>query len=267
MDITRKIAVASALGISSVVGLSYWAPATATDSTQLYLNAFQILPGLDPQEGAVSAAAGAGDAAALAAVDGNETQATTAGNSVAAARQQTGAIIGPQASRTATGDTDGNRISASASAGYQFSRQALTYGPYSQVNFVYADVDGFTESGAGNFNLVVKDEEVRSFTSVFGVRADYAISTFWGVISPSVRAEWEHEFSNDSRTVVTAFSANPNGLINVQTKAPDRNYFNVGAGVSATLPRGITAFADFEILLAHKDLDNHTITVGARMEF
>ena len=422
MTSKRNLTVASMLALTGAFAVAAGTPAMAT-SSQEYLSAFSSLPGLDPDETAVSNAAGSGDATALAAVDGNETQATTADNSVAAARQQAGQIIGPQGSRTAAirsgvnfafngqpmsredllanqngfagtgggaqagssglggrlggflnvkygsgeqegnaneagfdfdvigvlggvdyrfsdkfvagiafgfdrtdgefnapatgdldtnsfsfsayatyyptdaiyvdallsyarndidserdiisgtvnrtakGDTDGNRISGSASVGYQFTHQALTYGPYGQANYVYANVDGFTESGAGNFNLVVDDEDVRSFTSVFGVRADYAISTSFGVISPSIRAEWEHEFSNDSRTVVTAFSANPSGLINVQTQAPDRNYFNVGVGVAATLAGGISAFADFEILLAHKDLDNHTITVGARMEF
>ena len=170
------------------------------------------------------------------------------------------------AGQKADGDTDGNQYAFSATAGYQLSRQALTFGPYVQVNWQRADVDQYTETGTG-FALTVEDQTLRSFTSVVGASVDYAISTGFGVFSPSLRVEWEHEFSNDSRVIVAQFASSPGSFMNLPTAAPDRNFFNVGAGVSTTLPRGITAFADFEVLLGHKDLDNHTVTVGARLEF
>ena len=172
----------------------------------------------------------------------------------------------PVAGQQADGDTDGNQFAVSATAGYQFNVKALTFGPYVQANWQRAEVDAYTETGSG-FALSVNDQTVKSFTSVVGVSADYAISTSFGIISPSVRVEWEHEFDNDSRVVVAQFASDPGSFMNLATAKPDRDFFNVGFGVSTTLPQGITAFADFEILLGHEDLDNHTITVGARMQF
>lgn len=178
------------------------------------------------------------------------------------ATERTFAVAGQKAE----GDTDGNQYALSATAGYQFSREALTFGPYLQVNWQRGDVDAYTETGTG-FALSVDDQTVKSFTSVVGISAVYAISTGFGVVSPSVRVEWEHEFSNDSRVIAAQFASDPGSFMNLPTSAPDRDFFNLGVGVSSTLPRGITAFADFEILLGHEDLDNHTITVGARIEF
>lgn len=174
--------------------------------------------------------------------------------------------LGGPINQTAEGEADGDQYGLSATAGYQLTRQMLSFGPYAQVNWQQAEVDGYTETGSV-LALTVEEQTLKSLSSVLGVRADYAISTGLGVLVPTLRVEWEHEFSNDSRVIVGEFATDPGALMNLATVDPDRNFFNVGVGMAATLPRGATAFVDYEILLGHEDLTNHVITVGARLEF
>lgn len=168
--------------------------------------------------------------------------------------------------QTAKGDTDGTQFGLSATAGYQFFRGALTYGPYIQASWTRSEVDGYTETGSG-LALDISDQDLTSVTSVLGLRLDYAFSTGAGVIVPTARFEWEHEFSNDDRVITAQFASDPGSFMNLPTQKPDRDYFNLGVGASMTFEGGVTAFVDFETLLGHEDLTNHKITAGARLEF
>lgn len=168
--------------------------------------------------------------------------------------------------QTAKGDTDGLQYGLSATAGYQFSRGALSYSPYIQASWSRAEVDAYTETGSG-LALDISDQDLTSVTSVLGLRLDYAFSTGIGVIVPSLRFEWEHEFSNDDRVITAQFASDPGSFMNLPTQKPDRDYFNLGVGAAMTMAGGTTAFVDFETLLAHEDVTNYKVTLGARLEF
>jgi hypothetical protein len=88
------------------------------------------------------------------------------------------------------------------------------------------------------------------------------------VLLPQVRIEWEHEFKNDSRLLTAQFVNNPFFQpIPFTTDSPDRNYFNLGVSVSATLHRGIAAFIDYETVLGLANVSGNFITLGVRGEF
>ena len=48
---------------------------------------------------------------------------------------------------------------------------------------------------------------------------------------------------------------------------PDRNYFNLGAGIVLVLPHGISPFVNYRSLVGYKDQSSHTVTAGLRVEF
>ena len=49
--------------------------------------------------------------------------------------------------------------------------------------------------------------------------------------------------------------------------APDRNYVNVAAGVTATLPRGVSGFVHYETVLGRDRVTTHSFTAGLRFQF
>ena len=89
----------------------------------------------------------------------------------------------------------------------------------------------------------------------------------FGVLSPTVRFEWEHEYENNSRTITSHSVVDPGSVLTVKTNGPDRDYFNLGAGVSATFKRGTSAFFYYEAVLGRNNFTNNSFTAGLRFEF
>lgn len=183
--------------------------------------------------------------------------------------QETNRVV-PQINVRTVGDTDGHEFSTSAGIGYDFHRSALTFGPYTRVNFARSEIDGYTEDDKANsgLQLVIDKNSRNSLTTVLGARASYAVSVPWGVLVPQARFEYEHEFDKDAQTTTTTFALDAS---QTQFKStgddPDRNYFNLGAGLLLVLPNGWMPFVDFESLVGYEDLRRYKLTAGLRVEF
>ena len=52
-----------------------------------------------------------------------------------------------------------------------------------------------------------------------------------------------------------------------QTDRPDRDYFNLGVGVSMVLANGFQPFLNFRELVGYNDRSSHTVNVGLRVPF
>jgi outer membrane autotransporter protein len=172
------------------------------------------------------------------------------------------------AARAAKASTDSNDWTFSLGGGMDFSSGNLTYGPFARLNYVNVSIDGYRERGADGLNLTVDDQDWESLTTTLGGQLSAALSQSWGVLVPQLRVGWVHEFQNDSNTFTAFYTADPrrNSLIS-RTDDPDRDYAEVGVGVSAVLPNGIQAYFDYQTLLGHRYINDHLFGVGLRTEF
>jgi hypothetical protein len=57
------------------------------------------------------------------------------------------------------------------------------------------------------------------------------------------------------------------GAFNLQTGKPDRDYFNLGGSISATLPHGGSGFIRYESRLGQSYISEHIVEAGVRMSF
>lgn len=168
---------------------------------------------------------------------------------------------------TANSSTDGTQFAVSVSTGYEFNAGALTLGPTARVNYVRVHIDGYRETGADTFNLKIGSQTIESVTSALGGEVRYAVSTGFGVLTPQLNFDWEHEYKGDGRTVTASVLADPATAVAVRTASPDRDYFNLGAGVSATFKGGVSAFVHYQAQLGRTNFTNHGFNAGARFEF
>ena len=177
-------------------------------------------------------------------------------------------IVYANVNRTATSDTNAFEYSFTGTGGYDMAAESWSFGPYVRVSYLRTDIDGFAESGAQGLNLTFASQNVDSLTTVVGFQVQNAVSTEFGVLTPYVRAEYEHEFADDSRRINVRYTADPNAnVFFVQTDSPDRNFFNLGGGVAAVFAGGFTAFLDFDALVGRSDINSYTFTFGVRKEF
>jgi len=176
----------------------------------------------------------------------------------------------PQTNVLTAGDTHGWQTHIGVGAGYDLSFGALSVGPYARTRYVRTDIDGYTEEDLNNSGLAMQfgDNDTTSWVSVIGARASYAVSQPWGVVVPQVRIEWEHEFRDDPNAVEASFVQDTGDTrFAVLSDPPDRNYYNVGAGLRVVLPNGWMPYVDYEALVGYEDRTRHRATAGLRAEF
>jgi outer membrane autotransporter protein len=165
----------------------------------------------------------------------------------------------------ARGDPDGTQIAVSVSVGHDLSFGALSIGPYGRVDYTHIEIDGFNERGAGPANVRVSSQDLTSLLTTVGGHASYAIRTQWGVFSPTVSAEWQHEFEDNARIVKASVIGGP--TFESRTNNPDRDYFTLGGGLVATFRGGRSAFIHYESILGRDNFTYHGLTAGLRLEF
>ena len=138
-----------------------------------------------------------------------------------------------------------------------------TIGPRAGVHYLRTDLNDFTETGSP-LALHYDDQVEDSLTSTVGFQGSLAISTSFGVIVPQVNGEYVHEFLNDRRTIHA--TATDGSAVSFVTDPPDRDYFNVGAGLVFVLPDGISPFLSYSAEVANRFEEVHTVTAGVRLE-
>jgi outer membrane autotransporter protein len=169
---------------------------------------------------------------------------------------------------TAKADTDGTQFALSVSTGYSLDFGALSVGPTLRVDYIHVHIDSIQEQGAGIYDMNVNSQNLNSVTTALGARLSYVISTPVGVFVPMVRAEWQHEYSGDSRLVTGSFVADPLATpFSVSTNNPDRDYANLGAAISGQFKHGVSAFLNFDTQLGWSNITNYSFNGGVRFEF
>ncbi len=181
---------------------------------------------------------------------------------------------GTTVDQRATADFNGDQWSISLDGGYDLSNGPWTYGPLARLQYIKADVDDYRERmsdpdavGSG-WALVIEDQDLESLTFSLGGQVSFASSQSWGVLQPTLRAEWVHEFEDDTDFVVGRFLGDPSSeQFRLPTDATDANYFNLGVGVSAVFAGGGSAFLYYQSTLGFDDLSYYSLGAGVRWEF
>jgi outer membrane autotransporter protein len=166
------------------------------------------------------------------------------------------------------GKADGTEYALSIGGAYEINRGALNLQPFARINYIKAEIDAFQESSNTGVELAYDKQNVESLETLIGFQADYAVSTKYGVVMPQARVEWAHEFQHDNHNITARFlNAPASGRFSIGTDDPDRNFFNLGLGVSAVFTQGRTAFIYFEKVLDRDHLNNNSVAAGVRYEF
>lgn len=179
-------------------------------------------------------------------------------------------LIAPAIDETAKGTPESRDLSFSIGAGYSIVQGPLTYGPYGRINYSNVDVDSYRETGAeaSGLNLDVDSQTWKSLTSVVGMQFSYAVNSSYAVWLPQAKVGWVHQFENDATEMNAVYVNDPRGnILSATTDDPDRDYFELGLGVSAVFRGGMQAFLNYDTLLGFRNLQDHLFTLGARWEF
>jgi len=164
-------------------------------------------------------------------------------------------------------DFDVDQYSAGGQIGYDYQHSGLTIGPRAGLDWIYTDFDTYSEKSDSGLALTFHNDEVTSLQSHIGLLATFTTSTSFGVVTMQPSLFWKHEFEQGQRDVEVSFVEDLEAKrFTYQTEKPDRDFFELNAGVSVVLPNGIQGFVNFRTLLGHSYFDSYAGTVGLRVE-
>jgi outer membrane autotransporter protein len=169
----------------------------------------------------------------------------------------------------AIGATEGKQYTFSIGGGYEFRGKSVSVTPYARLDYLKLTVDGFVESDpVAGLGLVVNDRDADSLQSAIGARLWQPISTGFGVVTPYAGIEWNHEYKNDSSSLVARFVNDPlSTSFVIPTDDPDRNFFTFSVGASAVFRPRFSAFVNLDTVVGLSNTTSTGITVGVRGEF
>ncbi|HVK54574.1 MAG TPA: autotransporter outer membrane beta-barrel domain-containing protein [Burkholderiales bacterium] len=175
----------------------------------------------------------------------------------------------PGINATASASPEGKQMTLTLGAGYDIRKQNFSLTPYGRIDYLRLKIDGFTESEpVSSLGLDVEARTTKSVQTAIGGRISNTISTDFGVLSPYFAVEWNHEFDNDSSSVVAKYTHDPfNTFFTIPTDSPDRNFFTLSVGVAAVFPGGVSAFLNVDSVQGLSETNNTGVTVGVRGEF
>jgi outer membrane autotransporter protein len=173
-------------------------------------------------------------------------------------------------SADASGDTGGMTLSGGVSGGYDFLIGGLTISPTLGVFYIDAQIDEFTEVGAGGLNLIYDEQQFKSLTGNLGVRMTFSWNLPWGVLLPHFRADFVREFEDDVDVFGIRFAGDPNATstppILVETENPDSSYWRLAAGFSAQFRYGISGYVEYQRLESFEFISFQDVSVGLRFQ-
>ena len=176
-------------------------------------------------------------------------------------------LSGNAVNRTAISNTSGFQKGLSVSSGYEMHDGALSATFFGRFNYSKLDINKFTETGAQELDLTINSQSVDSAISSFGAQFQYVHSSRRGVFIPFFEFSWVHEYSGAADTISGAFANDGfNSAFNIKTEKADSNYFSNVQGITAVLPRGISAFLKMENIMGRDYYKITNISLGGRME-
>ncbi len=94
------------------------------------------------------------------------------------------------------GSRDGDMVLGALSAGVDRNHGAWRWSIYGRGEYMGANLDAYTETGAGRYDLRFAKRSVTSLSGVLGGRAEFLQKTIFGSVTPRLRIEWRHEFAD-----------------------------------------------------------------------
>ena len=132
------------------------------------------------------------------------------------------------------GDRDGSQVFLSLAAGYEYRQENWLLSPYARLDLANATLDKYRERGDEMFTLSYDEQKVKTTSTSLGVRSEYARSTGIGILTPSLRIEYQHDFQGAGDAAMRYAGVSGDGAlyhVKLDALGQDRGVFGLGLGL------------------------------------
>ena len=164
----------------------------------------------------------------------------------------------------ATGATNGAEFNTFLGAGYDVHVGGLTFGPIASVEYTYVDFNGFTERGSvAPLRIVSQNQD--SLRTNAGIKLAYPFTAGGMVITPQLRASWQHEFAYSATPVYSEFN-DTSDAFKVFGPKIGRDSALIEAGFRVQLTRTVATFLNYDGKI-NPDYTAHAVNGGVDVSF
>lgn len=146
----------------------------------------------------------------------------------------------PGFSRTANASYSGQDYTGFGMTGYHFYTQGFTLTPFASLQYTHLDLDGYTETGAGDINLKVNSQNYDFLESGLGVKLARPFEYNGQAYVPEVHFKWLRELNNPTLQNTAAFTVPGSSSFTTPGMQPADDTLNLGVGLTL-LSCGCTA--------------------------
>ena len=166
----------------------------------------------------------------------------------------------------ATGGTEGAEWSTFVSGGYDFHFGALTVGPVAALQYTSVGIDGFSEQGSAS-PLEIHSDSTQSLRSDIGFRVFYQWQIGKILVTPSLKAAWEHEYKYSALPITAGLAGIPGPSATFFGPNEGHDSAIISAGVSVQLTPSIVTYLNYAGQLGRENYDSNAVTGGIRINF
>ena len=168
---------------------------------------------------------------------------------------------------TASGSTNVAQYSIAAAMGYQLNRGAWNFTPNASLRYARSNVDGFTETGAGDNSAQFASQTSDSTQVSLGLQLSRAIPLSHGVLLPQFDFALTRELNAKGFEIDASLLGAPDVHIRTRAEAPDQSFGNIGLGMVFATANGRQFYFSYRRLLATEGVERGSINLGGRFEF
>lgn len=162
------------------------------------------------------------------------------------------------------GSADTTAFAGLLGTGYDCQIGSFSVGPVVSLRFARANLDSFHEGDAFG-SLYINEHKQNSLRSAAGLQASYQAHLGRVPVTPMIRAQWQHEYLEDTASLNASFD-NQN-TFNIQGPRLGRDSVRLDAGLSAQLSRWVGVFGIYTNELGRENYTVQSISGGVRVSF
>lgn len=154
------------------------------------------------------------------------------------------------------GQRDGQQWFGSLSLGADIARGDWQFTPYAGVELVHGSLDRFAETGNPLYNLVYAEQQMDAVTGNAGLRLQVRRQADWGIWSPRMGLEYQHDFQGSGMAGMQYSNASLQPWYQTRLDRQLRNRWLLGIGVDLELGHQWGLRMDYNGLIDADNRDN-----------
>jgi outer membrane autotransporter protein len=168
----------------------------------------------------------------------------------------------------AKGNTDALIWTGLVGGGYDWQRGSWSFGPQAVIQYEWASMDSFTETGSlAPLEIQSQIEDALHTQLGFTARHRGNLASTWTFVTPEVTLAWRHDYLDDSMPVTAQLASGAGGSFTVHGPKLGTDSVVGSFGITAQWKPTVSTYLNYIAQLGRSGYTAHTISVGLRVGF